>query len=424
MPDVSTRPLADVTSPPHPPGKGAGPLVSVVIPVYNRVGLLRHTIRSVRAQSLADWELILVDDGSTEDVAAVASSFGDSRIRTLRQENLGSAAARNRGLAAARGELLACLDSDDLWHPELLAASVAALRDHPADDASYALVEAVDGEGRPLAFDVQPEPRSGVLLDDLLDGRPLFPSSVIFRRECLRRWGGYQEGMDDWEMWIRWSLGGCRFRCVPRTLVQYRIHGDNEHLNWPARYAMHLKMAESVFDRPEMPGRLRERRPSVLAKQHASFGLLAWQLGREGEGSQAFAVAVREDRRIAWDDEVYYALACAHQGRAIMAPRKPFRCDQARRTIDACRAEMLAGAEARPLSGREQRRARAASELALARASYVRSPDDVDCARGALWRSFRAQPMAMLRPSTARWALRVAIGRRGVGRLRGARIPR
>lgn len=421
MPDVSTRPLSAPTSRTRPAGEGDEPLVSVVIPVYNRVGLLRHTIRSVRAQSLADWELILVDDGSTEDVAALASSFGDERIRVIRQENLGSAAARNRGLRGARGALLVCLDSDDLWAPAFLAEAVAALRAHPSRDAAYALVEAVDGDGRSIELRIQPEPRSGDLLEDLLEGRPLYPSSVLFRRGCVDRWGGFQDGMDDWEMWIRWSIGGCRFHCVPQDLVRYRIHAGNEHLNWSVRYSMHLAMIEEVLCSPEMPPQLRQREAELIGRQHVEFALLAWQLCRPEDGATAFAHAVACDARWALDGDMYYALACAHMGRLGAGPGRPFEASRARRTIDAAiqilQERMPEGMPA--LASRDLRRARAAAELACARASYVHS-DEEWAARSALWRAVRAQPSALLTPEGLSWALRVGIGRRGVERLRGS----
>ena len=106
------------------------PVVSVVIPAFNRTDTILRSVTSVVAQTFADWEAIVVDDGSTDDTAAIATGF-DPRIRIIRQENQGLSAARNTGVAAARGEYLAFLDSDDEWRPEHLAICVAFLRAFP-----------------------------------------------------------------------------------------------------------------------------------------------------------------------------------------------------------------------------------------------------------------------------------------------------
>src|SRR5262245_26703612 len=102
------------------------PVVSVIVPVYNRVDLLKDAVRSVLAQSFADFELIVVDDGSTADIAGALRPFEDGRIRLMRHDvNRGAAAARNSGIAEARGKFCAFLHSDDQWHPEKLARQVA-----------------------------------------------------------------------------------------------------------------------------------------------------------------------------------------------------------------------------------------------------------------------------------------------------------
>src|SRR5215472_17381180 len=107
-------------------GSSIDPLVSVVIPTYNRAAMITRTIENIFAQTYSNIELIVVDDGSTDDTQAKLSGFGD-RIRIITQSNSGPAVARNRGAAAARGEIIAFQDSDDLWRPTKLARQVALL---------------------------------------------------------------------------------------------------------------------------------------------------------------------------------------------------------------------------------------------------------------------------------------------------------
>src|SRR5437868_3791234 len=114
--------------------RAAMPLLSVIIPTYNRSGLLREALATVRAQACADYEVIVVDDGSTDDTADVLARFGEGeppgRFRVLRQANAGQGAARNLGIAEARGEYCAFLDSDDRFFPWTLAIVAAAIEEN------------------------------------------------------------------------------------------------------------------------------------------------------------------------------------------------------------------------------------------------------------------------------------------------------
>ena len=116
----------------------ASPVVSIVMPTWNRGRVIGAAVRSVQAQRFADWELIVVDDGSADDTAAVMSTFAqDARIRCLRQEHAGQCKARNHGLAHARAPLIAYLDSDNVWYPGFLAAAVGAFAAKPETDCLY-----------------------------------------------------------------------------------------------------------------------------------------------------------------------------------------------------------------------------------------------------------------------------------------------
>jgi glycosyltransferase involved in cell wall biosynthesis len=121
---------------------------SVVIPAYNTADTLGEAIDSVLAQTRQDFEIIVVDDGSSDDTAAVAEGFGDRRIRVYRQENAGPSAARNRGIAEALGEYVSSLDSDDLWLPDYLAEMGRALEENPRADFAYTHAWILDAAGR------------------------------------------------------------------------------------------------------------------------------------------------------------------------------------------------------------------------------------------------------------------------------------
>src|SRR3990170_8467248 len=158
------------------------PRVSVVIPVFNRTALLGKTIESVINQSFTDWELMIVDDGSTEDVKSYIEQYADPRIVFIRQENQGNAVARNTGFHRSTGEFVAFLDSDDLWHPSTLEKMISVMLSRQELDVVYSRFSCIDGDGNPIVRKKGPLPVRGDLLVALLLGHPIPPSSALINR--------------------------------------------------------------------------------------------------------------------------------------------------------------------------------------------------------------------------------------------------
>ena len=202
------------------------PLVSVVIPTYNRAALLREAVASVRQQSYARLELIVVDDGSTDATAASLRPFPEARV--VRQEHTGMPGqARNAGARAARGEYLAFLDSDDLWLSHKLTVQVAAAA--AAGDAINHTRERWLRGGRVVSQRGQRHRRSGDLFADSLRKCIIGPSTVLLRRQAFEEAGGFREDLEiaeDYELWLRLTA---RYRVgyVERESVIKRAgHGD------------------------------------------------------------------------------------------------------------------------------------------------------------------------------------------------------
>ena len=166
--------------------------VSVIIPTYNRAALVKEAVASVLAQTWREFELIVVDDGSTDDTPEALAPYA-SRIRLLRRENRGGvSAARNAGMAAARGEWLAFLDSDDLWLPEKLARQMAYLAAHP--DAAWCQTEET-WVRRGVRLKQPPTHRKigGRIFFQSLERCMVSPSAVILHRRLLEEHGGFDE---------------------------------------------------------------------------------------------------------------------------------------------------------------------------------------------------------------------------------------
>jgi len=200
--------------------------VSATIPVYNQAEYVGEAIQSVLAQTYRDFELIVVDDGSTDDTPEVVSSYG-SRIRSLRQPNRGGAAALNAGIRAARAPWIAWLSADDLWEPTKLERQIDAIRQFPDVGLVYTDYVYIDPTGTILSAEHFPCPRTKtrtllwLLLRCYING-----SSTLIRREVFDRVGDYDENnrlTPDWDMWLRIAQA-YRIAHVPEPLVRYRIH--------------------------------------------------------------------------------------------------------------------------------------------------------------------------------------------------------
>lgn len=202
------------------------PRVSVVIPVYNGAATIERTIASVYAQTFGDFELIVIDDGSTDDTAARVAASADARLKLHRYANAGLAESRNRGVARARGELIAFLDADDLWTSDKLEAQVAALAAAPRAALAYSLTDSIDAQDRFLARGSHIVENGQVyeklVLRNVLDNG----STPLIRAATLRAAGPFDVTIPataDWDMWMRLALRD-EIVCVPKVQVLYRVH--------------------------------------------------------------------------------------------------------------------------------------------------------------------------------------------------------
>jgi glycosyltransferase involved in cell wall biosynthesis len=208
------------------------PRISVVLPVRDAAGTVARAIASIRAQTFANWELIAVDDGSTDGTREILRTLArtEPRLRVIAQPHAGVAAAANAAMAAARGEFIARLDADDEARPERLAAQIDFLA-APANRAVGVVGSLVEfgGDraarlGYALHVDwlntlVTPE---AIALNRFVES-PLANPSAMFRRELVARHGGYRAGdfPEDYELWLRWLDAGVRMAKVPRVLLRW-----------------------------------------------------------------------------------------------------------------------------------------------------------------------------------------------------------
>jgi glycosyltransferase involved in cell wall biosynthesis len=205
--------------------------VSVVLPTYNGARFIGEAINSVLQQTYKDLELIVVDDGSTDDTQAVVLSFSDPRIIYVRQDNQERSVARNTGINLARGELIAFLDDDDFWLPEYLDAQVGTLDARPDCGWSRTFVYDVDVNGRAYRIGGAGAPDARTeheLLSESLISNCVSNAAVVLRAECLREVGVFDTSLrqgEDWDLWLRMAMR-YRLATIPRPLACYRHYNS------------------------------------------------------------------------------------------------------------------------------------------------------------------------------------------------------
>lgn len=230
----SQMPFSPVEAAVYPRDVEVDPLVSIVMPTYNRAALIVEAIASVIAQTYRNWELLIADDGSTDDTADRVRGFQDSRIVLLMQPRIGSAAAmRNRALAHAKGSLVAFLDSDDLWKPSKLQMQVRQLQARPEIGLLYSRAEVFNAGG---VIEVMPRDSAapqGQVFWRLSLGNFVPSSTVIVRASVLRETGLQCERAgisEDYEHWLRVARR-FEFGFAPEVTAAYRKHDGNISAN-------------------------------------------------------------------------------------------------------------------------------------------------------------------------------------------------
>ncbi|HEU5397112.1 MAG TPA: glycosyltransferase family 2 protein [Verrucomicrobiae bacterium] len=218
------------------------PLLSIVVPAFNAEATVAHTLDSIRTQTFGDFEVLVVDDGSTDSTASVVRNFcaGDSRFILIQQPNAGVSAARNAGIERARGELIAFLDADDEWLPEKLAKQVALLRDNPRINFSYTNFYIWDGTKVLKAYYSAAQMPDGDVSRRIFRSTLFLPSTVVLRRELLGdcRFDPRFAGGEDWDLWMQLVERGLFAGGLAEPLARYRRWEGNATAN-------KLKMTES-----------------------------------------------------------------------------------------------------------------------------------------------------------------------------------
>ncbi|HSE36866.1 MAG TPA: glycosyltransferase [Blastocatellia bacterium] len=245
------------------------PEVSVIIPTYNSANYVIDAVDSVLNQSFDDLEVLVIDDGSTDETESLLSRYSEP-VRYIRQQNGGVAVARNRGISESRGRYVAFLDADDTWLPDKLAVQIGALRAHTGHRFCYTAFTLVASDLSPLG--IVGSKRQGRALEDLLLRGNVVGSicTVLCERSLFEKAGVFDPALSqcaDWDMWVRLAAM-TEFLYLDRPTVTYRQHGSNMSRNAPLLERDSVRVLEKGFAMPEVSSSLRANRRSALARNY------------------------------------------------------------------------------------------------------------------------------------------------------------
>lgn len=281
------------------------PKFSVVIPAYNASPFLADCLNSVLAQTDPDFEAIVVNDGSTDNTLEIAAEFAqrDRRIVLVSRINGGLAAARNSGIAAAKGELVAFLDADDRWCPEKLAAHRQAMDSDPNASVSYDWAAFIDVKGDRTGLHMSQAQinltHEALLLKNYLGNG----STAVVRRYVLEQANGFDPSlrrMVDQELWVRLSFYGHRFHLVPQTLTEYRTHPGS----FTADTERMLQGLETFLQQIAVyaPDSVERLRPQAIAFTHRWMARAAFVAGNYSAARQHAQESLKASPKVLWHD--------------------------------------------------------------------------------------------------------------------------
>jgi glycosyltransferase involved in cell wall biosynthesis len=299
------------------------PSVSVIIPAYNQAQFLDGAIKSALSQTYQDFEIIVVDDGSTDLTPQVARQFGNN-IRYIRQDNQGLGGARNTGIRAAEGEFIGLLDADDEWMPPFLDKEMDKMKCTSNAAAVYCYAQGIDSEGRvlPQIFG-GPAVSSEKVYHTILRANFLIPSTILIKRSVVISVGLFEQnnklihGCEDWDLWLRILRNNPEFIFIgiPECLVSYRLHNNSLSNNEQKMQAAVHEVIKKHFgpdDGPVKNWSIEKRmayggvyRYHLIASIQRSIN---WQAG-----PVLLSKALRADLSLAGDLSLFYDLALGSQ---------------------------------------------------------------------------------------------------------------
>lgn len=407
--------------PAHVPVERENPLVSIIIPNFNHAQFIGDAIRSVLDQEYRNFEIIVVDDGSTDNSREVVAQFGD-RVRYIWQENQGLSAARNTGIRAARGSYIGVLDADDMYEPEFLSTLMATLQANPGADGVYCGYQFVDQVNEPLPQIEACSIPDNDLYRALLDGNFLVPESMLVRRGCYESVGPFDETLracEDWDMWLRitnqYRVAGTtqvltRHRILPGSMSTDPVRMLNNRL---AVLTKHF----GVEPGDEEEGVSAKRRTYGRAYLGSSVEYL--QYGDKERAYECFQKMARVCPDLLTELDTFYQLGCGEQPKGSMGHLASLDVQRNAEVLFEMLGRLFGDPHLASRLKRYRRPAYSNANLALGLLGY--GAGHLGTARGYLIRTITADPKCGLNGQVITTLLKSLLGSRLVNWLKQAR---
>lgn len=263
------------------------PLVSVIIPAYNVSRTLTATVQSVFEQTLQDFEIIIVDDGSKDNTLEVAQLIAekDSRVKAMAQANGGASSARNTAIRAAQGKYIALLDADDLWVPHKLERQLEILENGKEVYAVQSGAFFVDDNLELISVRPCSETKDALLETLLFQNMPNNMSTLVIKREMFEKMGYFDtelEILEEWDMAIKVARN-CNLVSIEEPLSLYRVHAGNRSRNLDIHIKPGHKVLERLFSDSSLPAHIKAKRRLIYSHFYTMLSGGALKIGKTGE---------------------------------------------------------------------------------------------------------------------------------------------
>lgn len=378
---------------------------SFIIPTFNRAPWLKLTLENILQQREREWEILVIDDGSTDDTAQVASQFTDARIRYFYREHGERCAARNFGLAQTRGEFVVFADDDDFLHPDMLVRTQEV---HAKTGAGlvYMGSQIMDERGTILPqAPFVPTVRGNMLRELLVDNFGL--NAALIERAWVERVGGFDLAIttsEDWDLWIRMAAAGCQFDFVPDVMLYYRTHAENTVRDWKrmedsSRFVLQRALDTYVTETASY-------RSTALARQSFRDALRRAFYNDPDTAIQKLGGAFAADIALLQDIGIFYQVVCVSQPNGYKGTLQfldvAFGAQLLLNALDACFADAALRA-----NDALRTTAYALAHETIARLYYAKR--ELKSARHHFWQALRFQPARTMQPQFAKTMLKATL---------------
>ncbi len=348
------------------PTAPAAPWFSVIVPAYNHAQFLPEAVASVLDQSFFDFEVVVIDDGSTDETPRIVPRH-DVRVRYFRQENQGLSAARNSGIRESRGRIMTLLDADDRYEPSFLEV-MRGLFDDSETDAAYCGFQSIDEQGRSLPFGGSTVVPPNQLRMHLLNGNFVVPSCMAVRKSCYEVVGPFDTELrscEDWDMWLRLSRQFL-IRGTPERLVRYRVVTRSMSSDPSRMLNFRMAVLDKHLSEKETPASLaREARGNALLR--ATVEYLQNEDLTNAVGT--YVRMVQAYPRLATSERTYFEIACGTQPRGFAGDSGSFDPSAAAYVLSAMLEKLETASP--PVTAAMRRKAFAKTRLALGKLCYA-----------------------------------------------------